>query len=232
MGNEISMEEKQIRCAAFQDSIFAIEKKIKKELKNNDITKREYASYFLINQNICKKYPFLLNYPIDLKKTKIQIFDFNDLNEKMETIDCSYLEKNYIFEFPSNFIFISKDFMKTINIKEIKTDYEMIIGGDCLIIKGNGGQFHINLFDHLPLRFIVLYNEIKDNIGNEVNFLLYIKDKTKRKEAVNYILQNNLWKYFEKINYKIKEDFQKLFDEKKRIIGYLIRTSKIEKIQK
>ena len=231
MGNEISIEEKQIRCAAFQDSIYAIEKKIKNELKNNDITKKEYASYFLINQNICKKYPFLLNYPIDLKKTKNQIFDFNDLNEKMETIDCSYLEKNYIFEFPSNFIFISKDFMKIINIKEIKTDYEMIIGGDCLIIKGNGGQFHINLFDHLPLRFIVLYNEIKDNIGNEVNFLLYIKDKTKRKEAVNYILQNNLWKYFEKINYKIKEDFQKIFDEKKRIIGYLIRTSKIEKIQ-
>ena len=231
MGNEISMEEKQIRCAAFQDSIYAIEKKIKKELKNNDITKKEYASYFLINQNICKKYPFLLNYPIDLKKTKIQIFDFNDLNEKMETIDCSYLEKNYIFEFPSNFIFISKDFMKIINIKEIKTDYEMIIGGDCLIIKGNGGQFHINLFDHLPLRFIVLYNEIKDNIGNEVNFLLYIKDKTKRKEAVNYILQNSLWKYFEKINYKIKEDFKELYDEKKRIIGYLIRTSKIEKIQ-
>ena len=72
MGNEISMEEKQIRCAAFQDSIFAIEKKIKKELKNNDITKKEYASYFLINQNICKKYPFLLNYPIDLKKKKFK----------------------------------------------------------------------------------------------------------------------------------------------------------------
>ncbi len=236
MGNEISLEEKQIRCAAFHDSIYAIEKEIKNELKNNDITKKEYSSYFLIDQNICKKYPFLLNYPIDLKLSKNQIFDFNDLNEKMETIDCSHIEKNFMFEFPSNFIFINKDFMKIIlksysGIKDIKNDYETIIGGDCLIIKSNGGHFHINVFDNLPLRFIVLYNEIKYNIGNDVNFLLYIKDRAKRKEAVNYILQHSLWKYFDKINYKIKDDFKKIYDEKEKLIGYVIRTSKIEKIE-
>ena len=235
-GVECSIEEKEIRYRAFHDALYSIENEIKHELNNKDITKKKYSKFFLISQSICKKYPSLLNYPFNPDKSKNQIFDFKDLTEKTEQRDCSYLEKDLIFDVPSDFIFINKDFMESIHqfhgkIKDINIDYETIIGGDCLIIKSNGGLSHLNIFDNKPLRFIVLYNEIKDNIGNEVNFLLYIKDRDTRKIAVNYILEHNLWKYFEKINYTIYKDYQKIYDEKGETIGYLIRTSNLERIK-
>ena len=103
------------------------------------------------------------------------------MTEKTEQRDCSYFVNDLIFDVPSDFIFIKENFMKSFH--QFK-DYETIIGGDCLIIKSNGGKFHFNILDTKPLRFIVLYNGLKDNIGNEVNFLLYIKVRDTRKIAL------------------------------------------------
>ena len=235
MGNECTMEEREIRNRTFHDSIYSIENEIKNELDKKDTAKKDYSPYYLINQDLCKKCPFLLNQTFNQEEAKNQFFEFKDLIKNKEKIDCSYIDKSLNFDFPSDFIFINENFMKIINQyagktkKEIFKKYETIIGGGCIIIKSSGG--HINILDKKPYRFIILYNEIKDNTGNKVNFLLYIKDKKIRRDAVNYILENSLWKYFEKINYKIKDDYAKIFDEKNKEIGYLIRTSNSEEIE-
>ena len=75
-GVECSIEEKEIRYRAFHDSLYSIEKEIKNELNNKDITKKKYSKFFLISQSICKKYPSLLNYPFNPDKSKNQIFDY------------------------------------------------------------------------------------------------------------------------------------------------------------
>ena len=64
--------------------------------------------------------------------------------------------------------------------------------------------------DENPFRYIILYNEIRENLGNEINFFLYIIDKKERNEAVDYILKNNLSNYFKKIDYNYKEEFKKI----------------------
>ena len=40
--------------------------------------------------------------------------------------------------------------------------------------------------------------------------------------ADNYILKNNLWNYFKKINYDYKEEHIKIKNEKGEEIGYIV----------
>ena len=61
MGNECTMEEREIRNRTFHDSIYSIENEIKNELDKKDMAKKDYSPYYLINQDLCKKCPFLLN---------------------------------------------------------------------------------------------------------------------------------------------------------------------------
>ena len=82
-----------------------------------------------------------------------------------------------------------------------------------------------------PFRYIVLYSEINENKGNEINFFLFIEDKNERDNADNYILKNNLWNYFKKINYDYKEEHIKIKNEKGEEIGYIVRCCPIEYIE-
>ena len=81
---------------------------------------------------------------------------------------------------------IIRDNVRTKYKKLIRTNFDTIIGGGFLINKNPG-----DTRDEKPYRYIILYNEIKENKGNEINFFLYINDKTQRNLAVNYILKNN-----------------------------------------
>ena len=49
--------------------------------------------------------------------------------------------------------------------------------------------------------------------------------------ADNYILKNNLWNYFKKINYDYKEEHIKIKNEKGEEIGYIVRCCPIEYIE-
>ena len=100
---------------------------------------------------------------------------------------------------------IIRDYIPEKYKKDLKTNFDTIIGGGCLIMKNPNDEK-----DENPFRYIILYNEIKENTGNEINFFLYIKDKNERNEAVNYILKNNLSNYFKKIDYNYKEDHKKI----------------------
>ena len=233
MGNDCNDGEREFKYMTFHQSIYAIESDIKKELYSQDISQRTYHPFGLVNQGICKKYKFLLNENFDKNKARNQIFNYNDLAEKNDSKDFSYINPKFCFDFPSEFIFINKDFMDVIrdNVstkykKLIRTNFDTIIGGGCLIMKNPG-----DTRDEKPYRYIILYNEIKENKGNEIDFFLYIKDKVQRNSAVNYILKNNLYNYFKHIKYKYTDEYKKIIDENKGEIGYIVRNSGISSFE-
>ena len=49
------------------------------------------------------------------------------------------------------------------------------------------------------------------------------------KEARNFILKNNIWNYFKKINYDYKEEF-KIIEEDNKKIGYIVRSGELSHI--
>jgi hypothetical protein len=53
--------------------------------------------------------------------------------------------------------------------KHLRTNFDTINGGGCLIMKNPG-----DTKDESPFRYIILYNEIKENKGNEIDYFLYI----------------------------------------------------------
>ena len=202
MGNDCTSYDREFRYETFHESIYAIEKDIKNELYNQDLSKKKYMPFGLINKGLCTKYKFLLNEKFDKNEARNKILNYNDLIKKNEDKDFSYIFKDIgDFNFPCQFIFINKDFMDIIRDyvpknykKHLKTNFDTIIGGGCLIMKDPDDKR-----DEEPLRYIILYNEIKENSGNEIDFILYIKDKTKRDFTVNFILKYNLSNYFSHI---------------------------------
>ena len=208
MGNDCSSDDRVFRYELFHQSIYAIENDIKKELFNQDLSDKKYMPFGLINQGLCKKYKFLLNKNFDKNEAGNKILNYSDLKKKNEDKDFSYINPKFSFNFPSNFIFINKDIMETIRdyVPEkyksfLKTTFDTIIGGECLIMKNAKDENDIK-----PYRYIILYNEIKENIGNEIDFFLYIKDKEERNNAVNYIL----------------DEYKKIYEGNKDI-GYIAR---------
>ena len=125
MGSECSADEREFRYMSFHQAIYAIENDIKKEIDNSDLTKKKYMPFGLVNQGLCKKYKFLLNPNFDRNEARNTKFDYNDLREKTEDKDFTYINPRFGFSFPSQFIFINKDFMDIIrdyvgeNIKNI-----------------------------------------------------------------------------------------------------------------
>ena len=233
MGNEIPENERNIRFELFHESIYAIEKDIKSELWNKNIKDKKYSKFGLINQGIFKKYPFLLKEKFDKCDVKNINFKYKDLVKKLEKRDFSYFNKKFEFTFPSDFFFIRSDFMELIReniekgIKKLDTYYDIIIGGGCIIMKDAQKRE-----DTEPFRYIVLYQDIKNNIGNNIDFFLHIKDIHKRKSAIDFILENNLWNYFKKIEYNYKEEYKMIFEEKKKnFVGYIVRSTDISRIE-
>ena len=84
--------------------------------------------------------------------------------------------------------------------------------------------------DIKPYRYIILYSEIKENKGNEIDFFFYIKDKKERNSVDEYILKNTIWNYFKKINYNYMDEYKKIIEDNKEI-GYIVRTSPVSRIE-
>ena len=236
MGNECIPEEREVRYSAFHQAIFAIEKDIKKEMKNQDISKKKYMPFALINQDICKKYEFLLNEQFDKNIARNTIFDYKDLVKKLDDRDYTYIYDKFSFNFPINFIFITEDFLKIItdsievldkkNKNKLAIIFKTIIGGGCLIMKDAKDKD-----DNNPFRYIILYREIEENKGNEIDFFLFINDKNERIMADKYILKHNLLNYFKSIDYNYKEDFKLFYyKDKKKMLGYIVRCSDVSVI--
>ena len=69
---------------AFQEALISIDKEIKKELNNTNISLKKYTLYGLINKEICIKYPFLINEKSDTTISNYPIFNYKDLIKKIE----------------------------------------------------------------------------------------------------------------------------------------------------
>ena len=220
MGNNESHEEREYKYRELYNGIYIIENDILQDL-NNYYKNKEYKTYGLINKDLCKKYPYLLNSTFDYNATKGYNFKNKDLPHTKEIKNFNYIHKGFSFAFPTNFLFINEDFMNVLqnNVKEddikarLISKYDTIIGGGCLIMKSPYDFESKN-----PFRFIILYNEIKDTNGNEIDFFLYIENKDKREEIVTYIMINGLWNFFNEIGYSYKDEY-KHFNE-----GYIVRS--------
>ena len=79
MGNDCDSKERIFRFSEFHKVIYTIEADIKNELKNKNISSKKYNTFGLINQNLCKKYKFLLNPSFNEEEAKKFIFDNNNI---------------------------------------------------------------------------------------------------------------------------------------------------------
>ena len=225
-----------LRYEALHDAIHVIDNDIKKEMTNNNLSKKKYSSFGLLNKDLLKKYPFLLSKTFDKNTAKNIVFNYKDLIKKNEDKDYSYIDERFMYCFPTNFIFINKDFMDIICEylneeirRHVKNNFEFIIGGGCLIKKN---IIYKNIKEYVTYhRYITLYNGIEEKEGNNTDFFLFIKDKNKREEAVNEILKSNLWNYFKKIKYNYKDEFKKIIDDNGNDIGYVVRVSDLNIIE-
>ena len=160
MGSECSEDEREFRYLTFHQAIYAIDKDIKKELNSTNRANKKFILFGLVNKEILKKYKFLSNENINKKEARKTKFDYKYLIEKDEKKDFKYIHKNFEFYFPWNFIFVYKDFMSIIldyvdnkYRKYLSSIYNVIVGGDCLIMKDAKDKN-----DDLPFRFIILYS--------------------------------------------------------------------------
>ena len=176
MGSECTPDEREFRFRTFHQAIYAIEKDIKKELNNPNMKNKKYSPFALVNQGICNKYNFLLKEKFDKIEARNSIFNYKDLIEKTVERDFKINNQKFGFYFPSNFIFINKDILEVIAAyidekysKYLSTIYKTAIGGGCIIMKDAK-----DLNDDFSERYIILYNEIQENVGNEIDFFINI----------------------------------------------------------
>ena len=228
MGNDEDPADREYKYRELYNGIYCIENDILQDLLVIDYNKKRYKTFGLINKGLCKKYPYLLKNSFDYKETLNYNFNNKDIPHSYQDKFFTYINKTFSFTFPNNFIFINEDFISVIQtymnekkIKEnIKSKFDTIIGGGCLIMKNPYDKSSIN-----PFRFIILYNEIKDKEGNEIYFFLYIKDKKPREDIVIYILKYGLLNFFSKINYSFTDEYKK-FNE-----GYIVRSCSEDRIK-
>jgi len=114
-----------------------------------------------------------------------------DINKNYSNID-SYSN----ISFPSNFTFVTKEFMSLISekytdqiIKNKIKNYlvDIVIGEECIIMKDNQQRSQYN--------YIIIYDPKTKSINNNVDYILKIEDKLEMNKACEFILQNNIWNY-------------------------------------
>ena len=228
MGNDDKPQDREYKFRELYNGIYSIEKDILHDLSDNNYKNKKYKTFGLINKGLCKKYPYLLKNSFDYKETINYNFNNKDLPHSNEDKDFTYIHKRFGFSFPSNFIFINEDFMSIIqnyvNEPKIKCNliskFDTIIGGGCLIMKNPN-----DTNSQKPFRYIILYNEIKDKEGNEVDFFLYIEDKKTREDTDIYILRYGLWNFFAKIKYSYTDEHKKFEG------GYIVRSCTPDRIK-
>ena len=200
------------------------EENIKRQLNTKNNSGSIYAKYGLIN----KKW-FIKNRN-NLINGKIKKITFKEINPIHDDKDYSYINPNNSFSFPCNFVFGTEKFMSLLsNLAEgkdkskIKTYlFEIAIGGECILMKDKKGESEY--------RYIILYKENEEESGNNIDYILVIKDFEQRKKEVNFIINNSIWKYLEKINLTINDEYKDIVNDKMEIIGTITRNAELTRI--
>ena len=199
------------------------EENIKKQLNGNN--KFEiYTKYGLINKSWFKKNK---NYLIN---GKIKEITYKEILPNIDDRDYSYIGLGNNFSFPCNFVFVTEKFMNLLSHKAKVKDkekiknflFEITIGGQCILMK----DFHKTP----KYRYIILYKENKEDFGNNIDYILIIKDNQQQKKAVDFILNNGLWKYLNKINFTINDEYKSITNSKREVIGKITRNGELNRI--
>ena len=177
------------------EELFKGEEIIKKQINKSNKIENEFENFVIFltdpkNENVNKN-----------------LFKYNEIHPKDDERDYTYLNPNYDFSFPSNFVFATKTFMNLISEEfnylekeNVKTNlFPIIIGGECIIMRNFG-----DIKGDKGYSYIIIYDE--KQIGQNIDFILIIDDKNEREKAQNFILKYNIWNYFKKIKFSIDED--------------------------
>ena len=179
----------------------------------------QYYIYFIFNPKLESNY-----------KYKEQLFKYELLHPKNDKRDYSYLEGIGIFNFPSNFIFVTENFMSLIsdnfpdNEKNKVKSYlsTVLIGGECIIMRDFKKEVTRSMY-------IIIYEENKGNVSNNIDFILKYKDYNDLLNACKFILENNVWIFLKNIDFSEDKDEKEIKNEDDQIIGYIIRNGEIKR---
>ena len=135
-----------------------------------------------------------------------------------------------MFSFPSNFVIVTKKFMSLISNyfyfeeqERIRNHvFEIVFGNNCSIMKNKKGQG--------PYRYITLYEDNKQKMSNNIDYILIINEEWKIEEEINYILKHNLWKYLQKISFG-DDEYTKISDKEGKITGYCFHNGELDRIK-
>jgi len=162
--------------------------------KHNNV-QNGFKEYGLLDSKWLENY---INYLKNSNNNQMKGISFSvkDIFGKTELKDYSYIDDKMQFNFKVNFSFISRKALFLIsehnnNEKEknhIKNCFHnLIIREGCIIKKDFSGK--------APFSHIILY---KGNKNNNIDYVIEIEDKKRREEDLNYILNNNIWRYLKK----------------------------------
>ena len=208
------------------------EAEINNKINNTFKLENNYIKYGLLNYKWFEIFKLYLNNPCSLDRKQIEeLFDFNNLLPKNDEKDYSYINDRYRFSFPSNFVIVTKKFMSLISKyfdyeeqERIKHNvFEMVFGNNCSIFKNKNGKG--------PYRYITLYEDNKQKISNNIDYILIINEEWKIEEEINYILKHNIWNYLQKISFG-DDEYTEISDKKNNITGYCFHNGELERIKK
>ena len=213
--------------------LFKAKDEIKSEIHKTKTIKEDYINYGLINTDWYKDYLHFLWKAKSKSNNKLKenLFKYKYIHPKNDDRDYSYTEIGG-FNFPSDFVFVTEKFMNLISDYFYQSEknkvksylFKVAIGGECIIMRDKHEENTENMY-------IIIYEENKGNINNNIDFILKIYDYNNFKKICNFILQNNLWIFFKKIDFSEKEDEKEIRNDNGVKIGYICRNGELERIK-
>ena len=212
--------------------LFKAKNEINSEIHKLKTINEDYIKYGYINSEWYKDYFQFLWKPKNESNNKLKekLFKYKYIHPKNDDRDYSYTEIGG-FNFPCDFVFVTERFMNLIsdyfysNEKNKVKSYlfKVAIGGECIIMR----DFHE---DNIKNMYIIIYEENKGNLNNNIDFILKIYDYKNFKKICNFILENNLWIFFKTIDFSEKEDEKEIKNNNGVKIGYICRNGEIKRI--
>ena len=212
--------------------LFKAKDEIKSEIHKTKTINEDYIKNGLINTEWYKDFLQFLWKPKSKSNNKLKekLFNYDYIHPKNDDRDYSYIEIGG-FNFPSDFVFVTERFMDLISdyfyynekIKVKSYLFKVAIGGECIIMR----DFHE---DNIKNMYIIIYEENKGNLNNNIDFILKIYDYKNFKKICNFILENNLWIFFKTIDFSEKEDEKEIKNNNGVKIGYICRNGEIKRI--
>ena len=214
------------------NELFKAKEIINSEIHKNKRMENSFSKYGLINTVWYKDYLHFLKKPNKDSNYEKKLFKYELLHPKNDKRDYTYIGRS-TFSFPSDFVFVTQNFVNLISKYIYTYDkyyyekfkeylFEIAIGGDCIIMK----NFVIERTENM---YIIIYEENKGNMNNNIDFILMIDDYSEMKKALNFILENSIWIYLKNISFSIEEDEKEIINDKGEKIGYISRNGELNR---